>query len=278
MAHPSTAPAPDTPARPAVGTPGLIKRDGRAIQYFTQPGGRTVVLIASLGREASDFNELASALADAGYGTVAVEAPGIGASDFPEADLTLHDLAGDVAAVLDAEGITEKVAMLGHAFGNRVARTFAHDTPDSTRAAILVAAGGQRPVPDKANASLRSVFDGTLSADMRDRHIRYAFFAGDNPIPDHWRVGWYGLTAMLQGTASRLMGDEPWQRAGGVPMLVIQADADTVAPKEDAADYLAASLPDQVTTVIIENAGHALLPEQPEAIATAVLAFLDELS
>jgi len=74
------------------------------------------------------------------------------------------------------------------------------------------------------------------------------------------------------------MGDEPWQAAGGVPLLVVQADRDTIAPKEDTADVLAEEFAGRVEVALIEDAGHALLPEQPNAIAQAVLAYLSRLN
>ncbi len=40
--------------------------------------------------------------------------------------------------------------------------------------------------------------------------------------------------------------------------------------------FSCAAFPDRVKVVVIENAGHALLPEQPETIARAVLEFLKE--
>ncbi len=40
------------------------------------------------------------------------------------------------------------------------------------------------------------------------------------------------------------------------------------------AKRLAAEFPKRVTLVEIPNAGHALLPEQPEQVAKAILAYL----
>ena len=55
--------------------------------------------------------------------------------------LTMHDLAGDVAAVIEYLGAPALV--LGWAFGNRVARCTASDFPDLVEKLILVCAGGQ---------------------------------------------------------------------------------------------------------------------------------------
>ncbi|WP_043948221.1 alpha/beta fold hydrolase [Candidatus Phaeomarinobacter ectocarpi] len=272
------APLPDSPARPAVGYSYQAERDGRAIEYFANGDGPVVVLMASAGREVSDFNELVTILVANGFRTIAIEAPGIGGSALPDKPVSLRDLAADIDTVLAREKVSGPVVVLGHAFGNRVVRAFAHDHAPRVRAAILIAAGGQKPVPVEASKALRAAFDPTVPADVREANIRMAFFAGDNPIPDYWKVGWYRDTATLQGKSWQQMGDEPWQAAGGVPILVVQADSDTVAPKEDASDVLAEEFAGRVEVALIEDAGHALLPEQPDAIAQAILSYLDRLN
>lgn len=272
------APLPDSPARPAVGYSYHAERDGRAIEYFANGDGPVVVLMASAGREVSDFNELVTILVANGFRTIAIEAPGIGGSALPDKPVSLRNLAADIDTVLARENVSGPVVVLGHAFGNRVVRAFAHDHAPRVRAAILIAAGGQKPVPVEASKALRAAFDPTVPADVREANIRMAFFAGDNPIPDYWKVGWYRDTATLQGKSWQQMGDEPWQAAGGVPILVVQADSDTVAPKEDASDVLAEEFAGRVEVALIEDAGHALLPEQPDAIAQAILSYLDRLN
>jgi pimeloyl-ACP methyl ester carboxylesterase len=55
-------------------------------------------------------------------------------------------------------------------------------------------------------------------------------------------------------------------------LLVIQGLQDTVAPPENG-HMMAAELGDRVELLDIDGAGHALLPEQPEKIAAAIIAF-----
>ena len=104
--------------------------------------------------------------------------------------------------------------------------------------------------------------------------VRYAFFADGNDIPDHWTRGWHTKTAIAQGKAvAASADDESWHCAGGVPMLIVQPMQDRIAPIENAY-ALRDKCPQEVEIVEVQNAGHALLPEQPEAVAEAVLAFL----
>ena len=72
---------------------------------------------------------------------IAINMRGVGASRGPLDNATLHDLASDVAGVLEALQCGP-VHILGHAFGNRIARCLAADHPAIVRGVILVAAGG----------------------------------------------------------------------------------------------------------------------------------------
>ena len=77
------------------------------------------------------------------------------------------------------------------------------------------------------------------------------------------------------GLSRALLAVDPevWWRAGGKPMLIIQPLQDPMSPRQsgiDAAEALGARY------VEVPRCGHAILPEQPEAIADAVIAFLRE--
>ena len=58
-----------------------------------------------------------------------------------------------------------------------------------------------------------------------------------------------------------------------MPLLVLQATEDAVAPAENAV-ALQKEYGDRVKVVEIPNAGHAMLPEQPELIAKTIIAWL----
>ncbi|MEO0982259.1 MAG: alpha/beta hydrolase [Pseudomonadota bacterium] len=263
-------------ARPAVGDRRLTMTEaGATLVSHTLGEGPPVLMFASAGREASDFNELAEAVAAAGYAVHLVEAPGIGGAGASKAAPDLFDLAHDLSPLIKAPG--EPVVVLGHAFGNRLARATASAFPDHVRGVVLIAAGGRRPIPEKANASLRAVFTPDQTAEAHESHVRYAFFAERSEIPDYWLRGWHGETARLQGAATRSTDSARWWGAGGKPLLVIAGRQDTIAPPEDTIDLLEAEFADRVRAVRLDAAGHALLPEKPEEIAEAVIAFLRDL-
>ena len=75
----------DSPARAVLGDPKQTVSGGAQIEYFVAgpAGGDTIVLLPSYARSASDFNELATALHDFDYGTVAIQPRGVDGSSLP---------------------------------------------------------------------------------------------------------------------------------------------------------------------------------------------------
>ena len=265
---------PDLMARAPIGEKKSQQTEaGGTVVWYELGGGKPIVMFASAGREASDFNELASALAEAGYKAVMVEAPGINGAIMSGTETpTMFTLAEDAHTAIKAQG--ETVFVLGHAFGNRLARAAATKYPDDVHGVILIASGGQRPIEEKAAKALKDSFDASLPLDQRREQVRYGFFADGNDIPDYWLRGWHAETAQIHGKVARTHADE-WIAGGDGQMLVIAAMQDTIAPLADTIDLLEADFPDRVTAVRIEKAGHALLPEQPELIAMAVIDWLN---
>lgn len=248
-----------------------IQRGEVTIEVLVDGVGPTVVMVASLGRGAEDFDDLAARVAAAGYRVLRPQPRGLGASEGPMEGVSLDDLAADVAAVIDALGAAPAV-LIGHAFGNRLSRNTARLYPAKVRKLVLLACGGQVPITPEMTADLLSCFDTSKDDATHMGHVSRAFFAPGNDATA-WRDGWFAGTAVMQSTAVRNSDHAAWKLAGGQPMLVVQALQDAIAPPANA-EALAQAAPDQVRIVEIDRAGHAMLPEQPDAIAAAVLAFL----
>lgn len=232
-------------------------------------GGPGVVLLPSLGRGASDFDDLAGRLAGSGRRAIAFDPP---EALFPGAGMS--DLAALVTERLDDLGVDE-CDLVGHAFGNRWARAFTATHPGRVRSLTLLAAGGLvEPEPD-VHESLIALFD--LQAPEADRlaHIDKVFFA-----PGHdasvWLDGWYPLAAAIEGEATTVTPIEDWWSAAPGRVLVIQGLQDVCAVPENGRRYVAelTEAGADARLVELDGAGHALLPEQPDAIAETLLEFL----
>jgi pimeloyl-ACP methyl ester carboxylesterase len=235
--------------------------------------GPAVTLLASLGRGAEDFGDLATRLAEAGYCALALEPRGVGGSTSPLDGVTMADLADDVAAVIGA--LTDgQATVVGHAFGNRVARMLATRHPDAVESVVLLACGGLVPPTTEITAAMASVFDMSLPPAARLDAVARAFFApGNDPSP--WEGGWHADTTVAQVSATMRTAVEEWWMAGSADVLVVQPGDDVVAIPENAVKVVE-MLGNRASMVTIQDAGHALLPEQPAAVAAEILIWLDQ--
>ena len=138
---------------------------------------------------------------------------------------------------------------------------------------LLFASGGQTPIPpDVGAAILGSTEQGEKPDAARLADISLAFFAKGHD-PKVWLYGWSARAARLQQAALRRTAASDWQTAGTAEILVVQADEDPVAPISNAL-ALQARAPDRVKIVNLRHASHAMLPEQPKALAALTNAFL----
>lgn len=261
-----------TPPRAAADTTLVNGRNGTIEVLSAGPvDALAVVMIPSLGRGAEDFQRLAGAVAEAGMRALCPQPRGFGRSARYRDGVKLDDLADDVADVIAALTPRRRAVVLGHAFGNRVARMCAARRPDLVRAVILLAAGGKVAMPPDIERSLLASFDFSLPDTERMAHVAKAFFAPGND-PTVWRDGWRRDIAEAQINATRRTPVESWWAAGQAPILVVQPLQDVLAPPENT-EILKASAPGRVEVVGIDRAGHALLPEQPDQVAAVVIAF-----
>jgi pimeloyl-ACP methyl ester carboxylesterase len=230
-------------------------------------------MIPSLGRRAADFDDLAQQLASAGYCAARIEPRGAGKSVGPMEGVTLHDLADEVAAVIHDLGGGKPAVVIGHAFGQRVGRMLATDHVDLVRALIMLAAGGKVPsiLPDWGRI-VEACFNFSLPEAERMRSVQSAFFAPGND-PSVWRDGWEPAVAKMQNEAWRAVALDTWWSAGSAPVLIVQGLQDVIAVPENGR-LLRAELGSRVELVEIDGAGHAMLPERPAEIASAILEFL----
>jgi pimeloyl-ACP methyl ester carboxylesterase len=263
----------DNPARAVTGTRKVIELGKQSIEYFIDgpSQGQTVVLQASYARSGSDFNELAAALHQAGYRTLVMQARGIDGSSLPSLQASLFDYAADLKAVLDAEQLQQPLTLVGHAFGNRIARSFASRYPERVKSLVLLSAGDSAP-PDATRNAIFTILLNTSGEQSRLDALRTAFFAPESAISPHWVNGWYPKAGLAQGNATATTPAADWAHGGNAPMLVVDAEFDAAAYQ--AGEKLKNRYPERVTYQLLKNAGHAMLPEQGEQIAELVLRHL----
>ena len=247
-----------------------VRRPDCKLQVTVQGEGPTVVMLPSLGRGASDFADVGARLARAGYRVARPEPRGVNGSSRALEGLTLDHFADDVAAVIDDLG--GPVTIVGHDFGAQVAQLVSSHNPPLVSSLILLAPPGPTPAKPEPATALRRIFIPELSDEEHLEAVALALFAeGNDPVA--WVNGWYPMLAFAQAEAERYVPTEDlWSRLRA-KTLIIQPAEDLIVVPENAA-LMAQKLERLATLVTIPNAGHALLPEQPEAVTAAILSWL----
>ena len=265
--------------RPAIGTKKFVIGQGGYPISFFQAGdesGPTVVLLASLGRSVSDFNELAEGLNREGFQTIAIEAPGIGDSggDSWFSDLDLPHMAKDIGNVISAVvGQERRVFLVGHGFGGQLAQSFAAAFTDRTAGMALLAPGGEMAHAPVMRKALMQIFLPILPENVRRNAIQTAYFSDSDGIPNYWIGGWALKTALLQKKAAEVRESVAKNVKQDLSTLLIRGDSDALAPLSTAL-ALQKRLGGKAKLVTLGRAGHALLPERPKELLQEVTTFI----
>jgi pimeloyl-ACP methyl ester carboxylesterase len=249
-------------------TSTLVDGENVTIETYIDGEGPPFVILPSYGRDGGpDYDPFVERVVQAGWSVLRPQPRGIAGSMGPMTDVTLRDLADDVALCIRQLG-NEPAIVLGHAFGHAVAEMATIDHPELVKAVILAASQASHVAEDIAETPFIA---GDSSASVADRlaALHMAFFA-----PSHdaraWLDGWYPATLKMQRGAAQTVSRSDYWSCGNVPLLELIGAYDPWKPKQYW-NELRSEFGDRVTTVIIENASHALFPEQPDALADAVL-------
>ncbi len=260
-------------------THDFVSNDDARIEVIAEGAGPLVVLLPSRGRDSEDYDVVTAGIARSGYRVLRPQPRGAGRSTGPMKGLTLHDFARDVAAVIEHEGKGPAV-IAGHAFGNWVARMTAVDHPQLVRGVIIVAAAAKAYPSGFAGAkelseAVRKAGDPSLPDAARLKYLQKAFFA-----PGHdasvWLKGWHPEVDESQFAAGRATKQSEWWPGGKAPLLDLQAALDPFKPRA-MMNEIREEFGERATIVVIPDASHALIPEQPAAVVEAIVAWMQKL-
>ncbi|THF66930.1 alpha/beta hydrolase [Pseudothauera nasutitermitis] len=260
---------------------------GQRTRLYT--GGRAfdrrlpaVVLVHGAGHDHSVWNHQARHLAHHGFGVLAPDLPGHGASA-GQPLASIEALADWLAAVLDAVGV-ERATLAGHSMGSLIALEAAARHP--ARAAALALIGSAAPMP------VAPVLQEAAETDRPKAHgminqwsYTPASHLGASPAPGLW----------LPGANARLMGHQHagvlatdlaacnayqhgQQAAAEIrcPTLLIYGERDQMTPARAARPLREAftAVPGGTRVVTLPATGHALMAEAPDGVTDALRGFL----
>lgn len=247
---------------------------------------RAVVLAHGLGGRWQHWTHVIPALS--GHRVLAVDLPGFGESSLPaRRPFDLGTIADAVARLLQSVGV-EQVTFVGHSFGGPLALTFAGAHPQMVERLVLVAgtvqsfqrtlAGGIRPWVTRPATAAATVAELAYTALPLPRPLRAPLartqlgrwlalwpFVRDpgrlDPADARLLIDGAGAPGVLP-TARAIARAAGWERLPvGVPVVLINGDADLIAPLADLRSF--AGRVDEA--LVVKRAGHLPMIERPEA-------------
>ncbi len=208
---------------------------------------------------------------------------GVGESDLGEpAGLTVAAMAADLEALLDARGI-ERLPVVGWSMGGFVAQRLAQRSPGRVAGLGLLATdpGGPESTPgeprvwseltdasgtprEQASRLIALLFPPSLAAEIDAQF-------GDDVAAARERLSPTALRAQEGAMAAWHAEPQPAPAADPPPTLVLHGVEDRVIPAVNAAPL---AVRWNAETRLFPGAGHGLMAQEPEALATLLAGFL----
>ncbi|NYD77161.1 alpha/beta fold hydrolase [Arthrobacter cupressi] len=264
--------------RTGITVPCLVRAPTGSGASDVNPAPPPLLLLHPWGESHKSFDRLLPLLPP----SLAILAPdqrGQGAADKPEDGYSLAQMADDVAALLEALGVTN-ACVLGSSSGGYLAQQLAVDRPDLVSALILVGSPlslRSRPAFAAEVAQLRDPVDEQWVRDsltwFQVLHIVPRWYMEDR-VQDGVVMPARAWRGILDGLCEAVPPTE--QGSISVPTLILWGAHDSLIPRSHQ-ETLAARIPG-AQLVIYGATGHIVLWECPERIAADVAKFLGAAS
>ena len=265
--------------------------DGLKLHYLISGHGPAVILLHGYTQTSRMWRPIIPLLAEK-FTVIAPDLPGIGDSDIPADKLDMKNAAVRIHALAKSLGV-EKARVVGHDIGLMVAYAYAAQFPAETEKLVVMDAflpgvpGWEAVYNDPGTWHFR--FNGaTPEALVRGRERTYfEFFWNDfaadktHSIPEADRVAYtaaYARPGRMRAGWAYFISFQQAARDFAVfsqtklPMPVLSMGGEKANGKFLGGQ--AKLVGSDVTVVVIKNAGHWLMEEQPEASTAALLKFL----
>lgn len=245
------------------------------IETIIDGEGPPIILLSGHGQHIDSLKSITQRLTEYGFKTISINLRGIGKSKGSLENITLHDLAADVAGVIVKLNIAP-VNVLGHAFGNRVARCLATDHTHLVKSVIILAAGGHiPPKPEIMDAMIKLGEPKITHFERRILQKICLISPATDPVVLDQLPDRQPEVIQAHRLASRAVPVDYWWDAGDKPILVIQGLDDVIAVPENGR-FLKYQHGDRVTLIELPNAGHLLQLEKPEEIVKHIHEYLSK--
>jgi 3-oxoadipate enol-lactonase len=261
-------------------TMNFIEANGVSLRYDVQGSGKTLVLIHEMGGTMESWELVVPALS-AKRRVVRYDTRGAGFSEKIRGVLKIDMMTGDLVALLDALGITEKIALVGTAVGGAIALHTAARCPERVAAVIATSPATSIPPTNRAAVlarvakfeaeGVRTAVDVTADngypAELRGDKVRFASFHARWLANDP-----SSFAAIYRMLADMDLSDE--FASIQCPVLVIGGQYDRGRPPS-VVEPIAKAIPGARFKVL--PVGHYAGLQAPELVAGEIGAFLEKV-
>jgi len=267
-----------------------IDVDGVRICYQEQGTGENVLILPGLGTSA-DFWRLNISVLAKRFHVVAMDLPGFGKSAKPDASYELSWFCEKIIGFLDAKGI-ERTHIIGGSLGGHLGLMLALNHPDRVDKLVMTGSCGAWKEPGPLLDMVFRWFwnDATVTDHIRRnwKHIYTRLFETHKPMTeeilryqmavraDHERFKREGRASSR--ALKSIFYSSCRERLAEVskPVLLIFGAHDFVHPPRDG-EFFHRHLPDS-RLLIVADAAHEVMVDQPDLFNHAVLHFFDPAS
>jgi pimeloyl-ACP methyl ester carboxylesterase len=258
-----------------------VPANGMELFYEDHGCGESLLLIGGFGCDHTIWSLIEPVLAKT-YRVVSFDNRGVGQSSTPDGPYSIRQMAEDAAALLDAIGISQ-AHVAGHSMGGQIAQELALTRPDKVCTLLLLSSCARCDERGKSLIEGLGELPGLVDVRSSARLIMpwlytNAFFAEPGAVDKLLKsIVAYPFLAPPQTVydQSRAISSfDVSDRVGAIrcPALVLVGAQDIMVPPK-LSEQLAQSIP-AATLVVVDNVGHGLLIESPQAVAKAMLDFL----
>lgn len=254
---------------------------GIAYLDYNPNGNITVLLLHGLGADGSSWGYQFPAMVTAGMRVLAVDMPGFGKSTPPEDRWTIKSVTIRIAQFLQDLKVNQ-AAVAGISMGGIVAQQLALDYPSFVgRLALVNTFASLRP--RKLNEMLymltRFAIANLRGVSYQANLVAWRLF----PQPEQAELRREMISRIIQANpkiyrqamlALGLFNSRPRLRELAMPTLVISGAKDTTVSLVNQKALVAGI--SHARHVIIENAGHAIIIDQPDCFNQTLISFLEE--
>ena len=255
----------------------FVRVRGVRVHYLEagRDGAADLLLIHGLGGSIESWSEVFDRLAEM-FHVIAVDLPGYGSSDKPDAPYTMEYFGGVLRSFIDALGL-DRVILVGHSMGGAVAIKAYSRCEGRIGGLILIDCAGVSGAA--AEVIRRYMGDGWTLESLRrlylERIIGRLGELDEEKLRRTWieRRGSPSLNAYLRALES-LSKPIPEEEIRGIraPTLILWGSDDGLTPLEDGVRLnrlIAGS-----RLVVIEGAGHSPHSEAPDRVVSEIANFV----